>query len=65
VRGKPHGPVIEGRARIVSSDEEEHAEAALKSHYGVGRRIYEGTMGAAAGPMVYIEVSPAGQEAPA
>jgi PPOX class probable F420-dependent enzyme len=65
VRGKPRGEVIEGRARVVAPEEEEHAEAALKAHYGLGRRVYEGTMGAAAGPMVYIEVSPAGQEAPA
>jgi PPOX class probable F420-dependent enzyme len=64
-RGKPSGALIEGSARIVSPDEEEHAEAVLKAHYGLGRRVYEGTMGAAAGPMVYIEVSPAGQEAPA
>jgi PPOX class probable F420-dependent enzyme len=65
VRGKPGGPLIEGRARIVSPDEEEHAERALQSNYGLGRRVYEGTMGAAAGAMVYIEVSPAGQEEPA
>jgi PPOX class probable F420-dependent enzyme len=64
-RGKPRGPVIEGQARVLSAEEEEHAEQALRSHYGLGRRVYEGTMGAAAGPMVYIEVSPAGQEAPA
>jgi len=61
-RGKPRGQLIEGRARVVAPGEEEHAEGALKSHYGLGRRVYEGTMGAASGPMVYIEVSPAGQE---
>jgi PPOX class probable F420-dependent enzyme len=65
VRGKPRGPVIEGRARIVSPDEEEYAEHALKEHFGLGRQIYEKTMGAASGPMVYIEVSPVGQEVPA
>jgi uncharacterized protein len=64
VRGKPRGPVIEGSARIVSPDEEEYAERALKEHFGLGRRIFE-SMGAASGPMVYIEVSPAGQEVPA
>ena len=61
-RGQPRGELIEGRARIVSPDEEDHAEHVLEQHYGLGRRIYESTMGAAAGPMVYIEVSPVGQE---
>jgi PPOX class probable F420-dependent enzyme len=65
VRGKPRGPLIEGRARVVAPDEEEHAEGALREHYGLGRQVYEGTVGAASGPMVYIEVSPAGQEEPA
>ena len=64
-RGKPRGVLIEGRARLLPPEEEQRAEAALKTHYGLGRRVYEGTMGAAAGPMVYIEVSPAGQEVPA
>ena len=61
-RGQPRGELIEGRARIVAPDEEEHAERAIAEHFGLGRRIYESTMGAASGPMVYIEVSPAGQE---
>jgi uncharacterized protein len=65
VRGKPRGPVIEGRARIAAPEEEEYAERALAEHFGLGRRIYESTVGAAAGAMVYIEVSPAGQEVPA
>jgi PPOX class probable F420-dependent enzyme len=64
-RGKPRGPLIEGRARVVSPEEEEHAERALQSNYGMGRKVYEGTVGAASGPMVYIEVSPTGQEEPA
>jgi uncharacterized protein len=61
-RGQPRGELIEGRARIVSPDEEERAERAIAEHFGLGRRIYESTMGAASGPMVYIEVSPVGQE---
>ena len=60
--GKPRGELIEGRARIVSPEEEENAERALAQHFGLGRRVYESTMGAAAGPMVSIEVSPVGQE---
>ena len=65
VRGKPKGPLIEGRARVVAPEEEEHAERVIAQHFGLGRRVYEGSMGAVAGPMVYIEVSPAGQEEPA
>jgi PPOX class probable F420-dependent enzyme len=61
-RGQPRGELIEGRARIVAPTEEERAERAIAAHFGLGRRIYESTMGAAAGPMVYIEVSPVGQE---
>jgi PPOX class probable F420-dependent enzyme len=61
-RGQPRGPLIEGRARIVAPEEEEYAEHALAEHFGLGRRIYESTIGAAAGPLVYIEVSPVGQE---
>jgi PPOX class probable F420-dependent enzyme len=61
VRGKPRGPLIEGRARVVPDDEEDYAERAIAEHFGLGRRIYESTVGAAAGPMIYIEVSPAGQ----
>ena len=62
VRGKPSGPVIEGHARVVPPDDEDYAERALAEHFGLGRRIYESTVGAAAGPMIYIEVSPVGQE---
>ena len=64
-RGQPRGELIEGRARIVAPEAEEYAERALAEHFGAGRRIYESTMGAASGPMVYIEVSPVGQEVPA
>jgi uncharacterized protein len=62
VRGKPRGPVVEGRARVVDSDAEEYAERALEEHFGLGRRIYEGTVGRAAGPMIYVEISPMGTE---
>jgi PPOX class probable F420-dependent enzyme len=58
LRGKPKGPLVEGRARIVAPDEEDHAEQVLKAHYGLGRKIYEGTAGSAVGSMAYIEVMP-------
>ncbi len=41
VRGKPTGPVAEGRGRILSDGESALAERALDAHYGWRRRIYE------------------------
>jgi PPOX class probable F420-dependent enzyme len=59
VRGKPKGPTIEGTARLVPQDEKPHAERALQSNYGLGRRLYERI--AAPGDLydaAYIEVTP-------
>jgi uncharacterized protein len=59
VRGKPLGPSIEGTARLLSSEEEkERAEAAIKSNYGMGRRLYESAADAVGGDEAYVEVSP-------
>jgi PPOX class probable F420-dependent enzyme len=58
VRGKPVGPVAEGQARIVPASEQEHAEQAIKSNYGVGRRLYEGAGNRLGVETVYIEVTP-------
>jgi PPOX class probable F420-dependent enzyme len=58
VRGKPKGPSVEGTARVLPSEEKEHAEATIESNYGVGRRLYE-SMGDAVGEgEVYVEVVP-------
>jgi uncharacterized protein len=59
MRGKPRGPAAEGNARIVSSDEEEGAEAAIQANYGVGRRMYERPLTSSSLDWVYLEVSPA------
>ena len=56
VRGKPRGPLAEGRARVVGTGEEDAAEAALQSNYGLGRRLYEAR---ASYEAVYLEVAPA------
>ena len=59
VRGKPLGPPVEGTARVVSAEEEEHAEEALKSNYGLGRRFYESVGDAVGGvDAAYLEVMP-------
>jgi PPOX class probable F420-dependent enzyme len=62
-RGKPKGPLTEGRARVVAPEEEEQAEAALAANYGKGREVFE-RMGDRMGVhAVYIEVTPEGGEA--
>jgi PPOX class probable F420-dependent enzyme len=55
-RGKPLGPPVEGRARVVPVEEEEHAERALQSNYGLGRRVYRRVV--AREGFVYLEVTP-------
>ncbi len=42
-RGRPLAPSTEGRARILTPDESEHAERAITANYGLQRRLYEGT----------------------
>jgi uncharacterized protein len=60
VRGRPLGPSIEGRARVLASEEKEHAEAAIQSNYGLGRRLYESAADAVGGEEAYVEVVPSG-----
>jgi PPOX class probable F420-dependent enzyme len=63
VRGKPLGSSVEGKARVLAPGEEEHAEEAIKSNYGLGRRLYEGAADAVGGDEAYVEVAPAGDAA--
>ena len=57
MRGKPLGPAAEGRARVLSPEEEAHAEETIQSNYGLFRRAYEKT-GGNADVAVYVEVVP-------
>jgi uncharacterized protein len=58
MRGKPLGPAIEARARVLGRNEEEAmAEDALRSNYGLGRRIYEAPLGPMAVDTAYVEIS--------
>jgi PPOX class probable F420-dependent enzyme len=59
-RGKPRGEAVEGRARILPAAEEEHAEAAIQSNFGLGRRMYEGVAMNVGPEGVYVEIEPAG-----
>jgi hypothetical protein len=56
-RGKPTGPPMRGRARILEqADEQAAAERALEGHYGVGRRLYKRVRDPAL-EAAYIEVA--------
>jgi uncharacterized protein len=57
-RGKPKGEGVEAEARILSPDEEERAESAIQSNFGLGRRMYEGVAMNLAPKGVYVEVTP-------
>lgn len=57
VRGVPKGAYAQGTARLVPADQEAHAEMALQSNYGLGRKLYEGSAGSM--DAFYIEVTPA------
>jgi len=58
VRGKPKGPAVAGKARVLPKEEWPHAEAALAAAYGVSRKIYEGVLGGPEEMGTYIEISP-------
>jgi uncharacterized protein len=60
VRGKPLGPSVDGTARVLPDEEKEHAEQAIQSNYGLGRRLYESAADAVGGDEVYVEVVPSG-----
>jgi uncharacterized protein len=59
-RGRPLGPFADCRARVLAADQEAGAEAALRSNYGLTRRIYYATVGSRGDPTVYVEVAAAG-----
>jgi PPOX class probable F420-dependent enzyme len=60
VRGRPLGPLAEGRARVLEQSSDcEAAEAALQANYGLGRRLYEGASGSLGVETVYLEITPA------
>ncbi|HXB14227.1 MAG TPA: PPOX class F420-dependent oxidoreductase [Solirubrobacteraceae bacterium] len=57
-RGKPLGPLAPGTGRVVEPAERPHAEAVLRSSYGLGRLLYERIIGDRS-PSTYLEVTPA------
>jgi PPOX class probable F420-dependent enzyme len=58
IRGKPTGPAIRGKGRVLSKEEWAHAEEILAAEYGTGRRISERVLGGPEEMGVYIEITP-------
>ncbi|MFL5906282.1 MAG: PPOX class F420-dependent oxidoreductase [Solirubrobacterales bacterium] len=56
-RGSPRGPMIEASARILPPADEERAEQAIKSNYGLFRRLYEASFSMRV-EGTYVEVTP-------
>jgi uncharacterized protein len=56
-RGKPLGSGVEARARILPAEQEERAEAAIQSNFGLGRRVYESAAMSVGPTGVYVEVT--------
>lgn len=57
-RGKPLGPAIEGRARVLAKAEWERAENALAANYGFGRKLYKAPMLGNMDATAYLEITP-------
>jgi PPOX class probable F420-dependent enzyme len=56
--GRPRGPALSVRGRLLDADQEPAAEAALAARYGVGRAAFERTMDALHVDMAYLELTP-------
>lgn len=60
-QGRPLGPAVEVRARILPTAEELPAERALASRYGIGRELFERGVDLMRVDMCYAEFTPAGE----
>jgi PPOX class probable F420-dependent enzyme len=58
-RGKPRGPLAEGTARLLPSEEHEAAYAVLKRNYTFTQRLGERTIDLLPIELAYIAVAPA------
>src|SRR4051794_30127032 len=58
VRGKPLGPVVEGRGRVLPRDDSERAEQAIQANYGLGRKLYMLPSRNDTESSTYLEISP-------
>jgi uncharacterized protein len=60
--GRPLGPAVEGRARVLPEAEHAHAERALDANYGMGRRLYNVVTRFSTIENACIEITPAARE---
>ena len=58
IRGKPLGPMAEGRARVLPPEEEERAYAAIEANWSPGMKVFEKGADRLPVEMVYVEVEP-------
>lgn len=61
LRGKPLGPMAEGRARVLEAHESEHAYEALSENWSAGMGVFEKAGDRIGVETVYVEVVPAGE----
>jgi PPOX class probable F420-dependent enzyme len=57
-RGKPTGPVYEGRAQVLPPEEEQRAHDILWDSYSLAMKLYEGSVDRMPVPVVYLRVEP-------
>jgi hypothetical protein len=58
VRGKPLGPPLEARARVLPTAQEPIGERALARRYGLGRELFERAMDLLRVDMCFLEITP-------
>ena len=58
-RGKPLGPLGEGKARLLSADEAEQARLALRDNYTLPMAVLESSVDRMPLELTYVEVTPA------
>ena len=63
IRGKPLGPMTEGRARTLPPEEEERAHAALEANWTRGMAVFEKGADRIGVEAVYVEVEPVVEQA--
>lgn len=61
MRGRPKGPVLKARARVLPKEGWGHAEETLAAAYGFQRKVYSAVFRVAEAKQAYVEITP-GQE---
>jgi PPOX class probable F420-dependent enzyme len=61
LRGKPKGPMVEARARVLSQEESDRAQEVVSSNWRPETRLVEWTYDRIGVPEVYVEITPVGR----